>query len=98
MDASAQIDILKQVRNNTEDFHQYARDLKLWETEMKRKDRELSEQSSVKDVPPIRKKTKKEESNTTSEKPQRISSFDYSSWEKFDVVSKCGAKKNPMYF
>lgn len=34
--------IQKQIKDNTEDLHNFVRDLKLWEQEMKRKDRQLS--------------------------------------------------------
>ncbi|KAL1463257.1 hypothetical protein WDU94_015024 [Cyamophila willieti] len=89
MDKSNQFDIQRQIRNNAEDLHQYARDLKHWETEMKRKDRELSEQLGKKDIPPVRKKCKEDTSGTCDEKPKRISAFDYSAWEKFDVDKAC---------
>lgn len=86
MDATKQFDIQRQIRNNNEDFHHYARELKLWESEMKRKDEQLSSHSSSKDVPQIRKKAKKEDPNLKS---KRISGFDYSSWDKFDVDKVC---------
>lgn len=34
--------IQKQIKDNAEDLHNFVRDLKLWEDEMKRKDRQLS--------------------------------------------------------
>lgn len=34
--------IQKQIKDNTEDLHNFVRDLNLWEQEMKRKDRQLS--------------------------------------------------------
>uniref|UniRef100_A0A8D8QR02 RNA polymerase II-associated protein 3 n=1 Tax=Cacopsylla melanoneura TaxID=428564 RepID=A0A8D8QR02_9HEMI len=89
MDKGNQFDIQRQIRNNAEDLHRCSRDLKHWEAEMKRKDLELSEQLSKKDIPPIRKKCKTDPSGSSEEKPNRISAFDYSAWDKFDVDKAC---------
>lgn len=86
----------KQVRDNSEDLQSEFLDMKSWEEQMKRKDEELKKEASGEAVlPPIRTKTKKKGGTTgikpTESKiqPKRIKSYDYSSWEKFDVEKAC---------
>lgn len=38
--------IQKQIKDNSEELHNFVRDLKLWEEDMKRKDRQLSNEPS----------------------------------------------------
>ncbi|XP_055367090.1 RNA polymerase II-associated protein 3 isoform X2 [Betta splendens] len=90
-----------QMRQNAEDLHSFMRELESWETEIKKKDDELSTggiQEVQRKLPPVRnkkkmreKKKKKEPSDKgdiKQEEPQqasRINAFDYRSWDKFDV-------------
>uniref|UniRef100_A0A1B6CJF4 Uncharacterized protein n=1 Tax=Clastoptera arizonana TaxID=38151 RepID=A0A1B6CJF4_9HEMI len=88
MDAS--ILIQKQIRDNSDDLHSYIRDLTAWETEMKRKDKQLSNITSEKNVlPPIRRKKKEPETVKEKKTTKRIPGHDYASWEKFDVEKVC---------
>ncbi|XP_066585743.1 RNA polymerase II-associated protein 3 [Prorops nasuta] len=84
----------KQVRDNTEDLQHELRDLMNWEKDMKKKEKELKNQISITDqiLPTIRsKKNKKTESKVKEDKRdiKRIKSFDYESWNKFDVEKAC---------
>uniref|UniRef100_A0A1B6HH32 RNA polymerase II-associated protein 3 n=1 Tax=Homalodisca liturata TaxID=320908 RepID=A0A1B6HH32_9HEMI len=86
--------IQKQVKDNTEDLHNFVRDLKLWEEEMKRKDRQLSNDQKEEIFPPVRRAkisnnvpTKKPNSDNITKK--RIPSYDYKTWDQFDVDKAC---------
>ncbi|XP_023236830.1 RNA polymerase II-associated protein 3-like [Centruroides sculpturatus] len=91
------IRVQHQAKENSEELKDFLRDLKNWETDAKKRDRELNVQklSDENKLPPIRnqvskcrKKKKKavtENNNGSVAKNKRISSFDYSSWDKFDV-------------
>ncbi|XP_054277821.1 RNA polymerase II-associated protein 3-like [Macrosteles quadrilineatus] len=86
--------IQKQIKDNAEDLHSYVRDLKLWEEEMKRKDRQLSNQPTDEALPPVRRaKLTKSSSEKKEDKKEvvkkKLKSYDYSSWEKFDVDKAC---------
>ncbi|KAI4486915.1 hypothetical protein M0802_012234 [Mischocyttarus mexicanus] len=86
--------VQKQVKDNSEDLQRELIDLKSWEEEMKRKEKELLNKNNDQVLPPIRSKKKKviqkspvkEKSNTNT---KRIKSSDYSSWDKFDVEKAC---------
>lgn len=85
------------MKENSEELKDYLRDLQNWENDAKKKDRELNYQqlNDENTLPPIRnqisKRRKKKKKNTTVKdngsipKNKRISGFDYSAWDKFDV-------------
>ncbi|XP_068620144.1 RNA polymerase II-associated protein 3-like isoform X2 [Battus philenor] len=82
-------EIQKNARDNVKTLQSYMTDLQNWESEMKRKEAALNG-DFVKDLPPVRSKVKKErplKPKTTTQK--RISSSDYTAWEKFDVEKAC---------
>ncbi|XP_011637752.1 RNA polymerase II-associated protein 3 [Pogonomyrmex barbatus] len=83
----------KQVRDNSEDLLSEFLDLKNWEEQMKRKEKEiLSERNGQPIIPPIRSKNKKKcvlNEYKTSNDSKRIKSYDYASWDKFDVNKAC---------
>uniref|UniRef100_A0A1B6EYR9 RNA polymerase II-associated protein 3 n=1 Tax=Cuerna arida TaxID=1464854 RepID=A0A1B6EYR9_9HEMI len=86
--------IQKQIKDNTEDLHNFVRDLKLWEEEMKRKDRQLSNDQKEEILPPVRRA--KISNSVPSNKPdseniakKRIPSYDYKTWDQFDVDKAC---------
>ncbi|KAK7864304.1 hypothetical protein R5R35_009559 [Gryllus longicercus] len=86
----------KQVRDNADELNSFLKDLKSWEKDMKRKDQELinSATESVA-VPPVRSKIKRKKVTDNSDKSpvvtevKRISSYDYTAWDKFDVEKAC---------
>lgn len=83
----------KQVKDNSEDLQSEFLDLKNWEEQMKRKEQELlNERTGQNVLPPIRSKSKKKcviKENKKTENSKRIKSYDYSSWDKFDVDKAC---------
>lgn len=85
----------KQVRDNSEDLQNEFLDLKNWEEQMKRKEQEiLSERNNGQQIiPPVRSKNKKKKctikENITSNNSKRIKSYDYTSWDKFDIDKAC---------
>ncbi|KAL0820700.1 hypothetical protein ABMA28_006531 [Loxostege sticticalis] len=82
-------EIQKQVRDNVKTFQTYLTDLENWEAEMKRKEAALNGVFEQ-DLPPVRSKLKKERPVVVPKKKEpRISSFDYKSWDKFDVDKAC---------
>ncbi|XP_020289075.1 RNA polymerase II-associated protein 3-like [Pseudomyrmex gracilis] len=98
MELDQSILLQKQVRNNSEDLHSEFLDLKNWEEEMKRKERELiNEHDEQHSLPPVRSKIRKtstvNDNKTTTKKTtdnsKKIRSFDYSAWDKFDVEKAC---------
>ncbi|KAM4614926.1 RNA polymerase II-associated protein 3 [Polymixia lowei] len=95
------IELQLQMRQNAEDLHTYMKELDSWETEIKEKDEQLragSLEEIQKKLPPVRnrdyKKKRKEKKRSTGnggdktgepKETQRINSYDYRSWDKFDV-------------
>ncbi|XP_015185919.1 PREDICTED: RNA polymerase II-associated protein 3-like isoform X2 [Polistes dominula] len=84
----------KQVKDNSEDLKREFLNLKTWEEEMKRKEKELLDKSNDQVLPPIRSKKKKvmqkpPVKEKCNENTKRIKSSDYSSWDKFDVEKAC---------
>ncbi|XP_017883545.1 RNA polymerase II-associated protein 3 [Ceratina calcarata] len=86
----------KQVRDNADDLQKEFFDMKNWEEHMKRKDEELRKGAGDQvTLPPIR--TKHENKKNTASRKQtgsdvkskKIKSFDYSTWDKFDVDKAC---------
>jgi len=93
MDLDNSILMQKQVRDNSEDLQSEFLDLKNWEEQMKRKEQEiLNERNGQQTIPPVRSKTKKKcavKKNKESTNSKRIKSYDYVSWDKFDVDNAC---------
>ncbi|XP_072124363.1 RNA polymerase II-associated protein 3 isoform X1 [Mobula birostris] len=94
------VELQFQVRHQAEELRDFMRELDGWEKDIKKKDEDLRRQSGVvpaadPSLPPIRnqdfkKKTNKKpvsQNNRKNEekKATRIKSYDYKSWEKFDV-------------
>uniref|UniRef100_A0A8C6M8K8 RNA polymerase II-associated protein 3 n=1 Tax=Nothobranchius furzeri TaxID=105023 RepID=A0A8C6M8K8_NOTFU len=89
-----------QMRHNVEDLQSFMKDLESWEKDIKQKDEELRTGGVLQEkLPPVRnkhyktkmkgKKKKREQSGESksedSSKISRLKSYDYRSWDKFDV-------------
>ncbi|XP_050436957.1 RNA polymerase II-associated protein 3-like [Adelges cooleyi] len=75
----------QQLKENEEELSKYLRDMKIWQDKMKRKDPSALPEKNIE-----QKKPKISHSNNSNtEKPQKLSSYDYSAWEKFDVEKAC---------
>ncbi|XP_041716223.2 RNA polymerase II-associated protein 3 isoform X3 [Coregonus clupeaformis] len=98
MSENKSIELQLQMRQNAEDLHNFMKDLDSWETDIKKKDEQLRTGSigeSQKILPPVRnkdfkkkKEKKKASDNNAKTEPKqapRIKSYDYQSWDKFDV-------------
>ncbi|XP_029617169.1 RNA polymerase II-associated protein 3 isoform X2 [Salmo trutta] len=98
MSENKAIELQLQMRQNAEDLHSFMKDLDSWETDIKKKDEQLRSGSvgeSQKSLPPVRnkdykkkrEKKKASDNNAKIETKQvpRINSYDYQSWDKFDV-------------
>ncbi|XP_038852368.1 RNA polymerase II-associated protein 3-like isoform X2 [Salvelinus namaycush] len=98
MSENKAIELQLQMRQNAEDLHNFMKDLDSWETDIKKKDEQLRSGSvgeSQKSLPPVRNKDykkkrekKKASDNNAKTEPKqapRIKSYDYQSWDKFDV-------------
>ncbi|KAJ8249782.1 hypothetical protein COCON_G00229980 [Conger conger] len=93
------IELQLQMRQNAEELHDFMKELDSWETDIKKKDDQLrtggAGEPRQQNLPPIRnkdfrqkkKENKKMASNNTNsqQKQSRIRSYDYQSWDKFDV-------------
>lgn len=82
-----------QMRENSTEYQDFLKDLDCWTDDMKKKDEKLkkTENDYNKKLPPVRnslnkKKTKKKKI-IADKKSERISGYDFRSWDKFDVVS-----------
>ncbi|KAL1275261.1 hypothetical protein QQF64_034884 [Cirrhinus molitorella] len=87
------------MRQNAEDLQNFMKELNIWEEEIKKKDQQLRTgniSEPAKTLPPVRnkdyKKTKKRVKRQTNgdgglkeKEAQRIKSYDYRAWDKFDV-------------
>lgn len=93
MELDKSILIQKQVKDNSEDLQSEFLDLKIWEEQMKRKEKELlSGYNEEQTLPPIRSKTKNErvtEENKMTESSKRIKPCDYTEWDKLDIEKMC---------
>ncbi|KAL6423103.1 hypothetical protein ACFW04_010534 [Cataglyphis niger] len=93
MELDKSILMQKQVKDNSEDLQTEFLDLKNWEEQMKRKEQELlNEHTGQKVLPPIRSKNKKKcviKESKMTENSKRIKSYDYASWDKFDIENAC---------
>ncbi|XP_051974318.1 RNA polymerase II-associated protein 3 [Xyrauchen texanus] len=98
MSANKALELQMQMRQNAEDLQNYMKDLDNWEEEIKRKDQQLvtgNTDETQKPLPPVRNKdytnTKKRGKRQTTKgdggqkETQRIKSYDYQAWDKFDV-------------
>ncbi|XP_071082878.1 RNA polymerase II-associated protein 3-like isoform X2 [Haliotis cracherodii] len=89
------VDLQHQLRENQHDVEEFLSDMQNWETRMRKKDTNLKMEGPVIEaqLPPVRntldqKKMRKKKKRTTERvqnKPKRISSYDYLSWDTFDV-------------
>ncbi|XP_059833491.1 RNA polymerase II-associated protein 3 isoform X2 [Hypanus sabinus] len=88
------VELQFQVRHQAEELRDFMRELDGWEKDIKKKDEDLRRQSGV-SLPPIRNRDFKKKTNKKpvsqnnrkngEKKATRIKSYDYKSWEKFDV-------------
>uniref|UniRef100_A0A8C7IKE4 RNA polymerase II-associated protein 3 n=1 Tax=Oncorhynchus kisutch TaxID=8019 RepID=A0A8C7IKE4_ONCKI len=98
MSENKAIELQLQMRQNAEDLHNFMKDLDSWETDIKKKDEQLRSGSvgeSQKSLPPVRNKDYKKKrekkkapdnnAKTETKQAPRIKSYDYQSWDKFDV-------------
>ncbi|XP_051544412.1 RNA polymerase II-associated protein 3 [Myxocyprinus asiaticus] len=97
MSANKALELQMQMRQNAEDLQNYMKELDNWEEEVKRKDQQLrigNIDVTQKTLPPVRNKdytkTKKRVKRKTNgdngqKETQRIKSYDYQAWDKFDV-------------
>ncbi|KAJ8007079.1 hypothetical protein DPEC_G00113840 [Dallia pectoralis] len=98
MSGNKAIELQLQMRQNAEDVHTFMKDLDSWEADIKKKDEELRTgivSKSPKILPPVRNKDYKKKrgtkkaldtyAKTDSKHASRIKSYDYRSWDKFDV-------------
>ncbi|XP_060843062.1 RNA polymerase II-associated protein 3 [Rhopalosiphum padi] len=69
----------KQLQENEEELSNYLRDMNIWQEQMKRKEHSL----------PNPNEKKKPKINPTKTNLSKISSWDYSAWDKFDVDNAC---------
>ncbi|KAL4149738.1 hypothetical protein QTP88_003611 [Uroleucon formosanum] len=84
----------KQLQENEEELSNYLRDMNIWQEQMKRKEHS----------PPKPNGKKKPKTNPSKASISRISSWDYSAWDKFNVDDACNEldtqnelKKNDNY-
>ncbi|XP_013882450.1 RNA polymerase II-associated protein 3 [Austrofundulus limnaeus] len=98
---SKAVEFQLQVKQNSEDLQSFMKELESWEKDMKKKDEELRTGGvQEKTLPPVRNKdykTKKREKRKKKKEPgdcdkseesnrdPRLKSYDYRSWDKFDV-------------
>uniref|UniRef100_A0A671TA62 RNA polymerase II-associated protein 3 n=1 Tax=Sinocyclocheilus anshuiensis TaxID=1608454 RepID=A0A671TA62_9TELE len=97
MSGNKAVELQTQMRQNAEDLQNFMKELNNWEEEIKKKDQQLRAgniSEPPKTLPPVRnndyKKTKtsvKRQTNSLKEQKetQRIKSYDYQAWDKFDV-------------
>ncbi|XP_067001811.2 RNA polymerase II-associated protein 3 [Anabrus simplex] len=87
----------KQIKNNAEEVQSYLADMRQWLKDMKRK-QDLNYDYSSDKQPPladqesgkrVKKNTHNKGGKKESEKPKRISSYDYAKWDNFDVEKAC---------
>eukprot|EP00106_Octopus_bimaculoides_P002900 XP_014770342.1 PREDICTED: RNA polymerase II-associated protein 3-like [Octopus bimaculoides] len=91
-----------QIRENQVEMQDYLKDLDNWQTEISKKEKALkdnkeSDKTSSRVLPPIRnssRRKKKRKGKSTSEttpapKSNRIRSYDYAAWEKYDADKVC---------
>ncbi|XP_076862558.1 RNA polymerase II-associated protein 3 [Brachyhypopomus gauderio] len=97
---SKAIELQMQMRQNAEDIQTFMKELDSWEADIKKKDEALrsgNQEDPQVNLPPVRNKDYKKKKRVKSKGPaqnclqeeqkpeQRIRSYDYQSWDKFDV-------------
>ncbi|GAA6100211.1 RNA polymerase II-associated protein 3 [Tachysurus ichikawai] len=99
MSGNKALELQMQMRQNAEDLQNFIKELDSWEEDIKEKDEQLRAGNLAdppKTLPPVRNKDYKKKRKVRSkvpaengqgeEKPvQRFKSYDYKSWDKFDV-------------
>jgi tetratricopeptide (TPR) repeat protein len=90
--ATDQVSLQLQLRRHNEELQDAIRGLNSWEDEIKKRDDLLKKQKPIlkKSYPPIRGKQSRD-IEKTSVKSERLKSYDYSGWSKFDVDAACDA-------
>ncbi|KAK7075472.1 RNA polymerase II-associated protein 3 [Halocaridina rubra] len=96
MDSS--IHLQKNIRNNSEELKDFIADLHRWEKDLKSEEEDTSHTIAPhQELPPVRCKpaadtvkkivssNKRKVADTNQKKTERISSYDYAAWDKFDV-------------
>ncbi|CAF0784426.1 unnamed protein product [Rotaria sordida] len=92
------IDMQYQMRENNAYLNDYMKDLNVWTDEIKKKEETLKNttSSTTKDLPPIRNfieppkpKKKSKKKNLSTKTSSSIHSYDYRSWDKYDVDAEC---------
>lgn len=111
MSGNKALELQIQMRHNAEDLQSFMKDLDSWEDEIKQKDQQLRSENTgdtQKSLPPVRnkdyKKTKKRAKRQTNslkeqKETQRIKSYDYQTWDKFDVekaLESMDAEESPV--
>lgn len=95
MATSKAAEIQTQIRENSNDLSDFLKDLKRWEANIKNEDKNLKNINRLeKQLPPVRTKlntTNKPDVGKKNEtkKDVRIKSYDYNSWEKYNVDDAC---------
>ncbi|XP_016101147.1 RNA polymerase II-associated protein 3 isoform X3 [Sinocyclocheilus grahami] len=112
MSGNKAVELQTQMRQNAEDLQNFMKELNNWEEEIKKKDQQLRAgniSEPPKTLPPVRnndyKKTKtsvKRQTNGLKEQKetQRIKSYDYQAWDKFDVdksLEAMDAEESPVH-
>ncbi|XP_067283059.1 RNA polymerase II-associated protein 3 [Pseudorasbora parva] len=113
MSGNKAVELQIQMRQNAEDLQSFMKELDNWEDEIKQKDQQLrsgDSRETPKTLPPVRnkdyKKTKKRVKRQTNgggggpkDQSQRIKSYDYQAWDKFDVertLESMDAEESPV--
>uniref|UniRef100_A0A8C1P4M1 RNA polymerase II-associated protein 3 n=1 Tax=Cyprinus carpio TaxID=7962 RepID=A0A8C1P4M1_CYPCA len=115
MSGNKAVELQIQMRQNAEDLQNFMKELNNWEEEVKKKDQQLRTgniSEPPKTLPPVRnkdyKKTKKSVKHQTNgdgglkeqKETQRIKSYDYQAWDKFDVdktLEAMDAEESPVH-
>ncbi|KAI2665650.1 RNA polymerase II-associated protein 3 [Labeo rohita] len=114
MSGNKAVELQIQMKQNAEDLQNFMKELNNWEEEIKKKDQQLRTgniSEPPKTLPPVRnkdyKKTKKRVKRQTNgdggvkeqKETQRIKSYDYQAWDKFDVeknLEAMDAEESPV--
>ncbi|XP_042593500.1 RNA polymerase II-associated protein 3 [Cyprinus carpio] len=115
MSGNKAVELQIQMRQNAEDLQNFMKELNNWEEEVKKKDQQLRSgniSEPPKTLPPVRnkdyKKTKKSVKHQTNgdgglkeqKETQRIKSYDYQAWDKFNVdktLEAMDAEESPVH-
>ncbi|KAK3741902.1 hypothetical protein QZH41_016263, partial [Actinostola sp. cb2023] len=102
--ADSGIDVQLKVRQNAAELGEFMKDLDRWEKDIRTKDEELmsSKTALKKNLPPVRNQSRKKKKSKakkvtppskdgTNIDPKRISSYDYNSWDRFNVEEELKA-------